>query len=258
MTANEKRSPIKDKPLRQAGQSLGEQIDQLWDDKVVPWILVAVFFVMWAAWEWLRFYRPMPPQPWVVTAFAVGAVAVAVWRLLMLKPKFNALRQGREGERAVGEFLERLREQGYKVFHDVPGEGFNLDHVLVGSGGVFTVETKTWSKPVSGKASISFDGEQIQVNGMKPDRDVIAQALSQARWLKRLMKESAGREVHVQPMVVFPGWWVDAPPGTQREVWVMEPKGLPAFLDRQSRQLGDEDVSLLSFHLSRYVRTSQK
>lgn len=38
-----------------------------------------------------------------------------------------------EGERAVGQFLEQLREQGFHVFHDVVGTGFNVDHVLVGS-----------------------------------------------------------------------------------------------------------------------------
>lgn len=258
MSANETRSPIKGKPLRQAGQSLTEQLDQLWDDKVVPWLLVSIFFTLWCAWEWLRYFKPVPPQPWIVTTFAAGAIAVSAWRVRSLLPRFRALRQGREGERVVGEFLERMREQGYRVFHDVPGDGFNLDHVLIGPGGVFTVETKTWSKPVRGTPSIAYDGEKILVNGQEPERDVTVQARSQSKWLKRLLQESAGRDVFVQPVVVFPGWFVEAPPGTQREVWVMEPKGLPAFLDRQSQQVSDEDVALYAFHLSRYVRTSQK
>ena len=53
---------------------------------------------------------------------------------------FSAARKGqslqlnlvdRHGERAVGQYLERLRESGPRVFHDVPGVGFNLDHVVI-------------------------------------------------------------------------------------------------------------------------------
>jgi hypothetical protein len=57
----------------------------------------------------------------------------------------RTLRQGIEGEKAVGQFLERLREQRYQVFHDLVGDGFNVDHVLIGPAGVFTIETKTSS-----------------------------------------------------------------------------------------------------------------
>jgi hypothetical protein len=42
------------------------------------------------------------------------------------------LMQGREGEKAVGQYLERLRARGYQVLHDIPGENFNIDHVLIG------------------------------------------------------------------------------------------------------------------------------
>jgi hypothetical protein len=66
--------------------------------------------------------------------------------------------------------------------------------------------------------------------------------------------ESTGRQFAVQPVVVFPGWYVEAAPGRQRDVWVMEPKGLPAFLACQQGCLTPEDIKLASFHLSRYVR----
>ncbi|MBE0548059.1 MAG: NERD domain-containing protein [Rubrivivax sp.] len=117
----------------------------------------------------------------------------------------RALRQGAEGERAVGQFLDRLRGDGYQVFHDVLGEGFNVDHVVIGSAGVFTVETKTWSKPVRGDARISYDGERLIAGSREPDRDPLLQAKAQARWLAALLAESTGRRLTVQPVVVFPG-----------------------------------------------------
>jgi hypothetical protein len=252
------RSPIKDRPLRVPGQSLQEERDAIWEDKLEPWLLLAAFVVALALWEWFRYFRPMPPQPWLMSACAAGVLGFAVWRLRRLRPKIRALRQGIEGEKAVGQFLDRLRGDGYHVFHDVQGDGFNIDHVLIGTAGVFTVETKTWSKPIKGDARIAYDGTSLTAGNLQPDRDPLVQAKAQARWIKAQLSESTGRRLEVQPVVVFPGWYVDAAPGSQHAVWVMEPKGLPAFLARQAQRLGAEDVKLASFHLSRLVRSGER
>ena len=42
------RSPLKERPLRQPGQSLLEEREKIREDKVLPWILMAVFFVVLA------------------------------------------------------------------------------------------------------------------------------------------------------------------------------------------------------------------
>ena len=252
------RSPIKDKPLRLPGQSLMEERDALWNDKLEPWALLAVFLLVLAGWEWSRYFRPMQPNPLLVSAFALAALGFAGWRLYRLRPRMRALRQGIDGEKAVGQFLERLREQGYQVFHDLIGEGFNVDHVLIGPAGVFTIETKTWSKPQRSDARIVYDGNTLTVAGREPDRDPLVQAKAQAHWLRGLLFESTGRRIEVRPVVVFPGWFVEAASGAQRVVWVMEPKGLPAFLSIEPTRLGAEDVKLLAYHLSRHVRSVER
>ena len=88
------RSPIKDKPLRLPGQSLQEERTDLWDDKLEPWLILALFFVMLAAWEWLRFFFPTRVSPWFYTIVAMCAVAFASWRVWRLRPRLRALRQG--------------------------------------------------------------------------------------------------------------------------------------------------------------------
>ena len=40
-----------------------------------------------------------------------------------------------------------------------------IDHVIIGPAGIFTIETKTWSKPVRGEARIVFDGEKLTAGG---------------------------------------------------------------------------------------------
>jgi hypothetical protein len=252
------RSPIKDKPLRLPGQSLQDERDKLLENSVnEPLVIAAIFFVL-ALVEWWRFYMDVKINPLLWTAAAVIAVIYAAIRIQRVRPKLRNLRQGLEGERAVGQFLERLREQGFQVFHDVVGHGFNLDHVLIGPAGVLTIETKTWSKPIKGSPEISFDGEAIRVGQLVPDRDPVVQAKAQAGWLRSLLAESTGRQFDVRPAIVFPGWFVANKPGALKDVWVLEPKALPTFLNNEPVRLSRDEIKLASFHLSRLIRSSEK
>jgi hypothetical protein len=168
------------------------------------------------------------------------------------------LRLARDGERAVGEFLEKLRSGGYNVFHDLIGDGFNLDHVLIGPAGVFTVETKTYSKPAKGKAELTFDGERIKIGHWEPERNPVIQARAQVGWLSSLLKETTGRDFPVHPVIVFPGWFVRSAGRPKRPIWVMNPKALPEFLRKQEPKLTKEDIQLASFHLSRFIRVEEQ
>jgi len=251
----EKRSPLKDRPLRNPGQSLDEQRQDLVNDYMLWPMVFAVTMILFAAWEWLRYYRPQAPSPVIFTMSAIATVIFAAYRVYNALPRLHALKLGRDGEKAVGQFLESLRERGYRVFHDVVGGHFNLDHVLIGPAGVFTVETKTHSKP-GGDVRVTFDGETIRIDGFEPDRDPVVQAKAQASWLRELLGESTGRKFEVRSVIVYPGWYVDEGSAKQGVVRVLAPKRLPAFLDHEPRRLSQEDIHLASFHLSRFVRTA--
>ena len=191
----------------------------------------------------------------MASVVAVAALVFAAYRIYNALPRLHALKLGRDGEKAVGQFLESLRERGYRVFHDVVGGNFNLDHVLIGPAGVFTVETKTHSKP-GGDARVTFDGETIRIAGFEPDRDPVVQAKAQASWLRELLSESTGRRFEVKSVIVYPGWFVNEGDAKRNAVWVLEPKRLPTFLEREPRRLSQEDIHLASYHLSRFVRTA--
>ena len=254
----ERKSPLKDKPLRHPGQSLEEERQKLRDDVLETPLLMALMYCLFAVVEWLRHFMQFPPQPVLFTLVAAATALFAAWRVIRLRPRLKALSLGIEGERAVGQYLERLREQGYVVFHDLVGADFNIDHVLIGRAGVFTVETKTWSKPTGADARVSFDGEQLWVAGAAPSRDPIKQARAQAAWLQRTLAESTGKTLRTFPVVLFPGWFVEQAPGSTKDLWVLEPKALPAFLERAPEHLSPEDVRLAAFHLSRYIRVGEQ
>jgi hypothetical protein len=218
--------------------------------------MLALFFVLIAGLEWWRQYMSIAPSPITFSVAALTAVLYAGFRIWRVVPRLRNLRQGVDGERAVGQFLERLRGGGFQVFHDVIGVGFNVDHVIIGPAGVFTVETKTWSKPIAGNAQLQFDGKSITVAGVEPDRDPVIQAKAQAAWLRSQLTDSTGKTFDVRPVVVFPGWYVVNSGGSFKDIWVLEPKALPTFLSNEPSRLSHEDVKLASFHLSRLIRTT--
>lgn len=112
--------------------------------------------------EWWAYYHHLPRQPVVYTLFAVIAVGYCIWNFLHFKLKFSQLRLAIHGERVIGQYLDRLREQHYEVCHDAIGQGFNVDHVIIGPAGIFTVETKIRSKPARGEAKIERRGRALK------------------------------------------------------------------------------------------------
>jgi hypothetical protein len=257
--ATESRSPLKDAPLRYAGQSLDEEIQRVLEDDVFSYIAMAVFAVVLALHEWWRWFSNSPPQPEAFTVLALGTLAYTARKIVLARRKLKILRLARDGERTVGQFLESLRENGYRVLHDIVGNDFNVDHLLIGPKGVFTIETKTMSKPARGKPEIEYDGTQILVNGFKPDRDPVVQAKAQAHWIKDLVEELTGKSITVRPAVVYPGWFINqTTKGNWPDVWVLNPKALPAFIEKSDCKLSDEEVCSFHSHLSRYVRNSER
>jgi len=251
------RSPLKSRPLRSPGDSLRElQLDLVFG-RLIPWMWITATCWALAIQESLASLLKWSRHPGIYLLVCISfSIACAVqfwasWRRLA------NLRLGRDGERAVGEYLDRLRGSA-KIFHDIPCDGFNLDHVVVDTTGVYVIETKTRRKAVDGKDRVELTDNSLSINGFADDGP-IRQAHAGALWLTRLLEESTGKRFSVRAVIVFPGWWVE--PMSQRwkasNPWVLEPKALPAFMRAEPARLSSADVTLIAFHLSRYIRAEQ-
>ncbi len=222
----------------------------------MPPFIVAALFVILTVLEWSRMVFGLGPQPHIFTALAVAALAYFLYASWRVNADRKRWRQGVEGEKAVGQYLETLRNQSASVFHDIPADGFNLDHVVIHASGIYVIETKTYSKPDRGEPNIRFDGERILACGRELKRDPVRQVRAAASWLRQLIQESTGKSLPVRPVVVFPGWYIEPTADAKgSDIWVLNPKALPSFISHSGRQLADSDVKLAAYHLSRYVRT---
>jgi hypothetical protein len=252
---NTKRSPLKALPLHTAGQSIDEEIHRIQTVEISSYLVAAACMLFLSCFEWYKWLTSAPPSPVLISIGAAVVVSYCVYKIIKFRQEVKTLRLARDGERAVGEYLDSFRQQGYRVLHDLVVGDFNIDHVIIGKTGVYTIETKTISKYVRGDQRIYYNGEEISINGIKPDRNPIIQAKAQASWVKDFIQDSIKKNIDIQPVVVFPGWFVD---GNQKEVWVLEPKALKAFISRKDEILDETDVSIIANYLSRYLRTREE
>ena len=216
-----RKTPFTKKLLRPPGESLREEIvrldEKLWDGSlnfvgVCGWIIFVVLNT--------------PPIRNAASVVVVGVlvglgyagcavIGVRLYRTAVRKANYEL---GFLGERAVAEELTRMISMGYWVFHDVPFEGapgskpWNLDHVAVGPGGVFSIETKTRRKLTKNDADakpnvVEFDGVSLIYPWGSEDFG-LKQARDNARGLSAWLRQAAGFEIDAIPVLALPGWSV--------------------------------------------------
>jgi hypothetical protein len=150
----------------------------------------------------------------VVYAVAgLGVFGFVTWKVAVAVNSVRNKTLGLEAEMAAAEEINRLMQQGFTTFHDVPGEKhFNIDHVIVGPSGVYAVETKGRPKKARGSgkqgSTVRFDGRTLQFPGHR-EKKPLEQAKANADWLRRWLSSAVGESVEVHPVVLLPGWWVD-------------------------------------------------
>ena len=153
----------------------------------------------------------------------------------------------------MAQYLEWFRSAGFFVFHDIPNGDANIDHLMVGSKGVFTIETKTLSKPARGPCKLSVVNGEILANGNRLDRNPLVQAKAQAGWMRGFLKESRF-DAHVWPVVLFPGWFVEPFDVKGAAIWVLEPKALSKFMENEPDRLNRDEVKAIGSAITSHIR----
>jgi hypothetical protein len=252
-TKTERRSPIKEEPLRLPGQGLDERLGHLaWNDGmdlILPAALAWMLFIGSA----LQLYARSIAVNWILFAMAVALTlrfAIGFHRLVRL---VRTCKLGRQGERSVGQALQTIDLPGARVFHDIPADGFNLDHVVVCDRGIFVVETKTWSKG-RGETLQVKDG-RILMRGRPARGNAVGQAAGNARWLGKMLEEQCGERFECQAVVALPGWFVEPMDEvTKRQAWVLETKALIKWMYKERVKLTGEQVRKVERVIAGYVR----
>jgi len=249
------RPPQQDKLLRPAGHSLSLRLADL-NDNFTAWMMGAFLSSMFSVGlAFSQSANDRAGQTGFFVVFALGAAGCTVmaWRTVR-EIRFNRL--GLLGEQSVAEQLQSLFAEGYRVFHDVPGDGkWNIDHVVVGPSGVFAIETKSRTKRPrqTGERDHEavFDGSGIQFPHYK-DAKAPEQAQRNAKWLSDMLAKATGERSAVRPIVALPGWWVTLKANS--DIKVLSGKQVPGFIMKEPPKLSGKMIQQISYQLDQRCR----
>jgi nuclease-like protein len=156
--------------------------------------------------------------------FLGSEVALLVSMFVILRyvlPLLDRRDRGASAEEQVGGLLDQLA--GWRVIHDASLGRGNVDHILIGPAGVFTVETKSHPGPV----------RIATVHGA---------TIRQAHAQRKAVEAITG--LRVEPLLVFSRAWVDRPLARRKGVRVLPARMLLGYLTRRRRVLSAEEIDM--------------
>lgn len=166
--------------------------------------------------------------------------------LLPILMQIEQITLGERGERAVGAVLDELENEGYRAVHSIRLGGRDIDHVLVGPGGVFVIETKYRR----GNGLITFRNGQGIFVGKRPRwNTAIKQAKSGACEVTHVIREKCGLSEGVWPVVVFVGNWRVADEWESTDARVFTPGSLRHYVLQQQPILRRAEIECIASHL---------
>ncbi|PPD55670.1 MAG: hypothetical protein CTY10_06790 [Methylotenera sp.] len=254
-----RKNPINNDLLRSPGESLRIKIEDINMDissylsmiSVIPLMIYTLYLSLSA----LKSFPLLASIVYIfLTIFMIIYFCFKLKKLLDHKAKLSL---GYDAELAVGQELNSMMRDGYWVFHDVPAENYNIDHVVVGAAGVFAIETKGRAKPKqkNGKDEykVIYDGNKLNFPGWSEIKP-LEQASRQAKSLQAWLSSAVGEVVNVKPVLVLPGWFVERISKT--DIIVLNGKNPNSVLGKiHGKPLDDKLIQRITHQLDQRCRT---
>jgi hypothetical protein len=201
----------------------------------LPWRIGAVLAVGLAAWL-------LATQVAAHLAALAGVTMAAglAWRLRFRdSPGAVAWRRGAIGECRTARLLSALERRGWAVLHDlaIPGTQANIDHLVIGPGGVVVIDTKQY------RGRLWLDSYGLLWHG----RQLLVAALRKVRWEVDQADEILG-DADVQVVAIMAVHGAKVPWGrlTADGVVVAPARQVPDLLQALPAILGPERVAWLA------------
>ncbi|MFJ2165675.1 nuclease-related domain-containing protein [Streptomyces griseofuscus] len=153
-----------------------------------------------------------------------GLVERVVSWLLRRPTEWESWRKGLAGERRVGAELNRLGRHGWRVLHSIPlANKVDIDHLLIGPGGVFSINTKHHHNK-----AVWVGDDSVKVDHGKP-APYARKSRAEAKRVARVLERYCEFPVPVEPVLVFVGVTELKVVATQLDVRVYQERQVSAL-----------------------------
>jgi hypothetical protein len=174
-----------------------------------------------------------------------GLLAVAVaaglgwWLRCRPSADIRAWRRRARGERRTARLLAPLERRGWAVLHDlaIPGTQANIDHLVIGPGGVLVIDSKQY------RGRLRLDRQGMVWHG----RQLLVSALRKVLWAADQADEVLGvADITVAAVVAVHGAGVPWGLLQADGVTILPARRLPGLLQGLPSMLGPERVAWLA------------
>jgi hypothetical protein len=170
-----------------------------------------------------------------------GLAAIAAGWGLRFRPSPDAVawRRGAAGERRTARLLSHLERHGWAVLHDlaIPGSPANLDHLVIGPGGVFVIDSKQY------RGRLQLDPSGRLWHGRYPLAPMLGAVSFEADRAAQVLPDPG---VAVLPIVAVHGAQVPWGKVVVEGVPVVTARRLPSMLRQLPAVLGPERVAAVA------------
>ena len=176
------------------------------------WLVAAAFAVaLWALFAWLsRFIAG--DQSWLSGALAGSLLATFIALRQSPPVSIASWEEGSWGEEQTAKQLRALEREGWVVLHDLANGSANFDHVVLGTTGVYCLNSKWSGYRLEERDDGTLVGRHKYDDDIYLSIDSVGSfgAKGEAASLSRQIERRCGRKVWVQPVLV---WWGDVSNG---------------------------------------------
>lgn len=250
------------KLLRNPGQYLTEQMEEM-IQRAYEYLFLPLIFLLVTIYTIFFYYRPPTDKDiFVFIIMTIGITIYSSWKVIKLFKTYRDYSLGRDGEKYVAQILHKEKEKSWRVFHDIPMSGYNIDHLIIAPQGIFCIETKSRNK--GDIQEIRFDGEKLIVDGFthynNQPKSYLFQVAITSKNLQNSLQQITGKKFHIQAVLVFPERSVINPHGNTEkdEYWVMNPKQLPKIIRTVKTKLNSKEEGIIRNAIAKHIKEYQK
>ena len=142
--------------------------------------------------------------------------------------------RGAAAEEGAGDLLGEL-PAGYFVVNDFVLKRGNIDHIVISTKGILTVETK------SHRGIVSCEGETLKRDGKPFEKDFIKQGWREALSIRDLLTSHGISAPKPQPVLLFANADVKVPQQV-RGVEIVSQRYFPVYLQRLQTRMGAKEA----------------
>jgi len=192
-------------------------------------------------------------EPWAWWLVALFLAAVAAYEVQVFFGLWRARRRAAralDAHIATGQRLEYVAARGNYLFHSVPVGNERIDHVVLGTNGIYAVHVI--DRPVDGDPAARLERGSV-VFGADEERHALAGWRRLVAQLARELEPALGRALTVRSVVVVPGREVSA--AEEADTLLVNQSGLTMMTGWRDQRafLLDEEVAALERRLSEFV-----